>query len=339
MLTKIQNITNCIECDENIVFSDIESEIEAVLKNPHLPTLKNSVETRWNSLLNMIKSFSLNCEVINIVLLKIKKEELLIPAMQGELIKDFADFLEIFAEATTYMQGLEYATTSTAIYFYENIYTTLLQKGENSSFGIILHLHNFAKQNFCKRFNITKLHLVSALMDPCQKNWSNLMKYIKKIPANVGVPDTFVLENEVENYITKENLILQKIKKYGIEINIPEEPPAKKEKISDNRRRMLNFLSDTGDCSSRDIVSIEIQKYFDISVHESLDWWKENQEVFHRIAQLANICFAIPATSSSSEIAFSMAGSCITEKRSRLNQATVKKQLFIHDNFKIFTKD
>ncbi|KNC25474.1 hypothetical protein FF38_05859 [Lucilia cuprina] len=40
MLKKIQNITNCIECDENIVFSDIESEIEAVLKNPHLPTLK-----------------------------------------------------------------------------------------------------------------------------------------------------------------------------------------------------------------------------------------------------------------------------------------------------------
>lgn len=54
--------------------------------------------------------------------------------------------------------------------------------------------------------------------------------------------------------------------------------------------------------------------------------------MFPRVAKLAEFCFGIPATSASSEEAFSVAGACITAKRSRLNPFTVKRQLFVHDN-------
>lgn len=57
-------------------------------------------------------------------------------------------------------------------------------------------------------------------------------------------------------------------------------------------------------------------------------------QVFPNLAKLADIYFGVPATSASSEQAFSAAGSCINEKRSRLNATTAKKQLFIHDNWK-----
>ena len=37
------------------------------------------------------------------------------------MLKEFKDFLEIFEEATNYLQGQENATISTCIYFFENI--------------------------------------------------------------------------------------------------------------------------------------------------------------------------------------------------------------------------
>lgn len=228
ILQNLQNITNCIDCDDNIVFGEMELELEAAIKNPSLPSLKNSVETRWNSILSMLKSFSQNCEVINIVLLKMKRELLLIPSMEQELIKEFVEFLEIFSEATTYMQGQKYATISCVIYFHENIMSKFINQEGKSSFGIMINLYIFAKQHFSERFKILKVHLIAALLDPCQKNWSTLNKYVKKIPSQ-NVPDTFVLENEFENHLSKEILLYREIKNQDIGVDVYEEPPAKKE--------------------------------------------------------------------------------------------------------------
>ncbi|XP_046812554.1 uncharacterized protein LOC124421421 isoform X2 [Lucilia cuprina] len=88
---------------------------------------------------------------------------------------------------------------------------------------------------------------------------------------------------------------------------------------------MLNFMSSEANSIEDDMLK-EIQKYLNTSVSEteSLEWWKEHQKVFPRVAILANILFGIPATLASSEVAFSMAGSCIVEKRPRLNPSTVK---------------
>lgn len=91
------------------------------------------------------------------------------------------------------------------------------------------------------------------------------------------------------------------MQKYNIsELGPPDETPAKKQvtfifiltrinlfkyiilqKISETRKMMLDFLCESGDCLPTDAVSLEIRKYFDVPVHqaESLDWWKENQQV------------------------------------------------------------
>lgn len=122
--------------------------------------------------------------------------------MEHELIKEFVEFLEIFSEATTYMQGQKYATISCIIYFHENIMSKFINQEAKSSFGIMINLYIFAKQHFSERFKILRVHLIASLLDPCQKNWSTLNKYVKKIPSQ-NVPDTFVLENEFENHLSK----------------------------------------------------------------------------------------------------------------------------------------
>lgn len=219
--------------DETYTIDNYESELEEALNPKHLPTLKNSVDTRWSSILTMIKSFAENLDVLNIILLKIKKENLLIPEMEHELIKEFGEFLEIFSVATTYLQGQEYATISTIIYFFENIHSNLVQRSNSSSFGILIHLYDFAKLNFYKRFKILKVHLVAALLDPCQKDWKILNNYLKKNPDSPITPDSFALERDVENPISKEKLILMELEKNEMVENSScssSDEPAKKKK-------------------------------------------------------------------------------------------------------------
>ncbi|KAI8125476.1 hypothetical protein CVS40_4466 [Lucilia cuprina] len=97
------------------------------------------------------------------------------------------------------------------------------------------------------------------------------------------------------------------------------------QKISNTRQQMLEFLgTTTPDPTSS--IELEVKKYLEIEVQESepTDWWKEQMHLFPNISRLANFCFGIPATSSSSEQPFSHTGSCINEKRSGLNPATFK---------------
>lgn len=56
------------------------------------------------------------------------------------------------------------------------------------------------------------------------------------------------------------------------------------------------------------------------------------------MAKLAKSILSIPSTSASSEEAFSNAGLLVNAKRSNLNALTVKRVLFVHDNYELFHK-
>lgn len=233
IINKIEQVCKCLESDDSISIGDFEEQLEEATSFHYSQSLKNPVVTRWNSVLVMIKSFSENFLPINMILLKVRSENLIITEMQKELIIEFGKFLDIFSEATTYLQGQQYATISSCIYFYENIHSKLIEREITSTFGIIIELYSFAKECFCKRFKIMKVHLVAALLDPCQKNWSLLECYVKRYPDWMNVPENYVLENEVENYVTKEQIIYREIlsrnlyTENSMEIISLEEPPRK----------------------------------------------------------------------------------------------------------------
>ncbi|XP_065354383.1 uncharacterized protein LOC135948858 [Calliphora vicina] len=111
---------------------------------PNLSTLKNSVPTRWNSLLVMLNSFEQNIDMINIAILKLKKENLIIPEMEKEIIKEVVIFLKIFEKATQYLQGQKYPTISRCIYFYEQIMILLEKAQEESCFELTIKLCQFS---------------------------------------------------------------------------------------------------------------------------------------------------------------------------------------------------
>lgn len=131
----------------------------------------------------------------------------------------------------TYLQGKEYPALSTCIYFYEFISTKLLERGEISNFSIYMILQT---KTFFYRFTILKIHVLAALMDPCQKKWKILDNCVKKVPNNTITVDNLVLNKDAATPITKDPLILSEMKKYGIGEspsckNNSEEPASKKE--------------------------------------------------------------------------------------------------------------
>lgn len=76
-----------------------------------------------------------------------------------------------------------------------------------------------------------------------------------------------------------------------------------------------------------------IQKHNELDV---LDFWKNNATSFTRLAAIAKVLLAIPATSASAESAFSVAGCLIRSRRASIAPHKVEKVLFIHDNYDLF---
>ena len=66
-----------------------------------------------------------------------------------------------------------------------------------------------------------------------------------------------------------------------------------------------------------------------------LDWWKQNKSEYPLLASLARGVYCHPASSASSERAFSQAGLTLTTKRQRMSTSTLEKLCFVNQNFKV----
>lgn len=84
---------------------------------------------------------------------------------------------------------------------------------------------------------------------------------------------------------------------------------------------------------SRASIELELSMYLQApgpdSETDPLEWWRQHELSFPSVARLAKKYLCIPATSSSSERAFSASGNIITCKRSCLKPNTVDQLVFL----------
>jgi hypothetical protein len=66
---------------------------------------------------------------------------------------------------------------------------------------------------------------------------------------------------------------------------------------------------------------------------DPLEWWRDNEKTYPRLARLARALLCIQATSCESERVFSKAGIILDGRRSLLAPKNVDKMLFLHDNW------
>lgn len=92
----------------------------------------------------------------------------------------------------------------------------------------------------------------------------------------------------------------------------------------------------------QDLIELEVKRYVDFQRKTTdssltlLEWWKVNEPMFPRLAQLAKRILAVPASSVPSERVFSLAGNIVSKKRSRINPEKVDMMIFLNMNMKTY---
>lgn len=115
--------------------------------------------------------------------------------------------------------------------------------------------------------------------------------------------------------------------------NVPEDlhPTKKKKTLASYFKKAVQ--GNTHTLRNRESLELELAMYLQApgpdSEADPLEWWKLHEPNFPSVAQLAKKYLCIPATSASSERAFSTSGNIITCKRSCLKPNTVDQLVFL----------
>jgi hypothetical protein len=113
----------------------------------------------------------------------------------------------------------------------------------------------------------------------------------------------------------------------GVDADEPDEvqPQHKRQRLEDS------FFGDMFSPSTVTRVN-EVDLYL-ISVESDdnlLNFWRSKASQWPHLAKVAQMILAIPATETSSERVFSLAGRTLEDRRSRLNVETVDDLIFVH---------
>lgn len=169
---------------------------------------------------------------------------------------------------------------------------------------------------------------MASLVDPRFK-----ITYIK--PENVDYIKTKAAA-EIENLVAEQEMSA------GGDSIAPAEAATEVAEIPAKKRTLGSFFKiasrqdQTVPQSGRQSIELELNKYIQTVEADGetnpLEWWRQHEANFPRVANLAKKYLCIQATSSSSERAFSTSGNIITCRRSTLRPERVDQLVFLAHN-------
>ena len=304
-------------------FGDQPADVSATVQQ-HTTALKRDCPTRWNSLLDMLKSLLQNRELVERCLTRLRQFEKIPSLQEWETVKELVEFLNVFKTATELLSGSHYTTSSIALLLRAEIVSAL--KAADSDSTVLTEFKRNMRAKLDYRFPVTEIHVCAAMLDPAQRHLTIVQEYLN------------------EHEITGVQFLSDMLDKYGCTTpadtaransaagNLPScsgEPSWKKAK-NDLLAKHLSASSS---------ADRELQQYRCLSMtsDDVLHWWKMQTDTFPRLSVLAKGILAIPATSAPSERVFSIAGLTIQARRSRLAPAKVNRTVFVHDNAHLLT--
>ncbi|KAA0722912.1 hypothetical protein E1301_Tti013661 [Triplophysa tibetana] len=158
-----EEVTAMIDSAKSLVTYFKQTSLQARLKK----TLKNSVETRWNSLHTMLESISSQFEDIR-TLLEERGEVDRLTNLDEEALSDFVAYLERFKEATKALEASKTPTLHLTIVWYERIRRHLRAFSNDSN--IISSLKEKCLSILQDKFDIHRLHRLAMFLHPKLKS-------------------------------------------------------------------------------------------------------------------------------------------------------------------------
>lgn len=299
-------------------------------------TLKGHTPTRWHSILMMLESLGTQRLAVSRTLYRLNSKYT-VSENEWELIYQLIEFLKIFRSAVEMFSFERKPTLPTTLVFRTEIIGALKVNEKNNSIMIKLK-ENLAK-GLDNRFPVTEELLTASILDPRLSN----------LP---------VLQNELDKRdISKFEFLRLQVMKVSSDVSVPVAPIDLPQPSLSKPKKTASLLSTLiekhayNDTQSSDVeqttreINEEIHKYFltvipkdVVDSFDILEFWKNNSKTLPKLAQLSRKILCIPATSVSSERAFSHAGILVNAKRSSLGPSVINKTLFIHDNYSLIKK-
>jgi zinc finger BED domain-containing protein 1 (E3 SUMO-protein ligase ZBED1) len=282
-------------------------------------TLKQEVETRWNSKLEMLESINDQFELITKILSE--KDELeRVQNIDQRILQILVNFLSKFREASEFLEGSKYPTLHMVIPWYKVLMNHCqINVSDNDS---LIQIKAVVEQVIKNKLKIENIHKIAVFFDP-------RMKQLKVLEAN----DIAWVKDQIRSQCA--NLLSQFTNDDESDgsTNTVRERPSKK--LRRKASESTDFISQYYDSSSEEEEESEVDQYLKSKAPKDknldiLKWWKDHSKEYPMLSILCSYYLSIPASSASSEREFSITGQTISERRTRLNPETVDSILILH---------
>lgn len=274
--------------------------------------LKNPVDTRFNTNYLLLKSIQDNYhtlfaeEYLAISQQQQSNGEANIYYINRELLKQVVDFLKVFEEAITNLEcDLKPTSYLVPLWLMVDIPGALLVKSTDLQTLRLIKEH-------CKEYfqlnvepDLRKEHKVATLLNPMFK----LLSFVTDEARSGIISHTMDFMDMCEKQQTTDN-------SGGTSFD-----------------RWSNFASPavSGSSDQRELT-LYVESAPPMNSLCILQWWKKYEEMFPTLAQVARKLLVIPATNTSSERIFSVAGHTLNKRRTCLNPHKLDRLLFLHSN-------
>jgi len=310
---------------------DLVAYFKRVGEIPGMTTLKQEVETRWNSKLMMMQSIIKEKERIQNYLYS-RNQVGRLDKINFELLQCLCNFLEPFKTCIESLEGSKYVTIH-SVQLLKKKLIQHLQIGMNE-LPIISQLKETAVAFLNQKWSITIVHKIATFLCPKFKSLS----FLSDSERN----EVHMHVRQMISNFTAESATSSKSSPGAADHSYSGVCPPKRKFTSD----MSEFEDNTNAAtSSAKVVFDEVTKYIDSHLHEYpvgetddntiggidlLSFWKSKVEEFPGLSTLARCIFCIPASSASSERAFSVSGRVFEQRRTRMGSQTLDAILVLN---------
>lgn len=315
-----------------------QDDPESSIGKKRYKTLKGHTPTRWHSILMMLESLGTQRLAVSRTLYRISSKYS-ITESDWDLVYQLIDFLKIFRSAVEVFSFDRKPTLPCTLVFRTEIVNAL--KINCKDHLLIVELKENMAENLDKRFPVTEELLIAAVLDPRLSNLPILSKELDKL--------------EMSKFQFLKSQMMTISSSLGLQSTQPEaqspqtrssnakKPPSLLSTLIEKHAYEINESSNLKQIDR--VVDEEIHKYFltvipkgEVESFDILQFWKNHSATSPNLAELAKKILCIPATSVSSERAFSHAGILVNAKRSSLGPSVINKTLFLHDNYSIIKR-
>lgn len=302
-------------------------------------TLKGHTPTRWHSILVMLESLGTQRLAVSRTLYRLSSTHS-ISESEWELVQQLIQFLKIFRSAVEIFSFDRKPTISCTLVFRAEIENAL--KVNSKDHIMVVNLKENLAESIDLRFPITEEILMATILDPRLANLPILARELEKVGMSKFefVKSQLLKLPPISNQSNKPTVQPQP----EIQLKTKSKKPPSLlstliEKHAYTQSTTLNLVEDER------AVKEEIHKYFitqiakeDVERFDILQFWNNHRTSLPKLSRLAKKILCIPATSVSSERAFSYAGILISAKRSSIGPSVIDKTLFLHDNYSLIKR-